>query len=152
MRKKERIPVVLEHINWEHFIKYIGDNDNSLQSILDVIQHNINNIREYWEKNYDQRLAQVLFNLNIPNLSVTEYYLEEVDYLINKNFVRPEKILFWGTFGKDGKQDLKWVPIENMEIEHLEAVLKTQENMSLKLKNIMKKVLRRKKLNQINLN
>ena len=36
------------------------------------------------------------------------------------------EVLEWGTYGKDGKQPLTYIPISRMETEHIEAVLKTQ--------------------------
>lgn len=144
MRPKERIPIILKHIDWDLYLKYIGADCTS-----EHITNNIKSITKYWEENYDQRLVQVLINLEIiPNLTIIKYWLEEFEYIIDIQKVKPEKILLWGTYGKDGKQPLKYIPIEEMETSHIEAVLKTQ-NLNGEYFNTMKKVLRYRKLNYL---
>jgi len=34
--------------------------------------------------------------------------------------------LLWGTRGRDGKQPLKWLPLNELETDHLQAILDTQ--------------------------
>lgn len=34
--------------------------------------------------------------------------------------------MLWGTYGKNGDQPLRWVPLKECETEHLQAILKTQ--------------------------
>lgn len=34
--------------------------------------------------------------------------------------------LLWGSYGKNGDQPLRWVPLKECETEHLQAILKTQ--------------------------
>ena len=46
------------------------------------------------------------------------FLYENDDFQIKKNK------LVWGTFGKDGKQQLKWVKLIDCEDDHLKAVLK----------------------------
>jgi hypothetical protein len=36
----------------------------------------------------------------------------------------------WGTFGKTGKEPLKWVILKNMSDEHIQAILNTQHHIS----------------------
>lgn len=35
------------------------------------------------------------------------------------------KHFHWGSYGKDGKQPLRWIPLEDMETDHINAVLNT---------------------------
>lgn len=140
-RPKERIPIVLKLIDWAHFLDYIGTD-----SLMEDVTLNLKVIKDYWNINPDQRLVQVLINLDIidTNTSYLKYHLEETDYLIENGFVKPEKILFWGTYGKDGKQPLKYIPLDDMDSGHIEAVLKTQKNNAFR--NIMESILRKRKL------
>jgi len=143
MRRVERIPIVLKHIDWDHFLKYIGCDGDS-----EYIISNIDDINNYWKDNPDLRLIQVLTNLDIiPNLSGFKYFVEEVDYLIDFKFVKPEKIMFWGTYGKDGKQPLKYVVLDDMESSHIEAVLKIKVNPLLR--KTLEKILRNRKLKRL---
>jgi len=143
-RPKERIPIVLKHIDWAHFINYIGSD-----SLVEDVTLNLKVITDYWNINYDQRLVQVLVNLDIITTdSYIKYHLEETDYLIENGFVKPEKILLWGTYGKDGKQPLKYIPLDDMDSGHIEAVLKTQKNNTFK--PLMESILRKRKLKNVN--
>ena len=75
--------------------------------------------------------------------------MEEVDYMIDIQKCKPEKILLWGTYGKDGKQPLKFITIESMESSHIEAILKTQKILQKLYIETMKSVLRYRKLSQL---
>ena len=37
--------------------------------------------------------------------------------------------LLWGTFGKEGKEPRRWRPISSLELDHLQAILKTQPHI-----------------------
>lgn len=150
MRVKERIPIILNKINWFDFIQNLGCFDNS-QEIADKCISLKNVIEEFWLDNPDLRLTQVLVIKDIvPNSLGTWYYKEEVDYMIKNKFVKPEELLFWGTYGKDGKQPLKMIAINDMDSEHLDACLRTQYRMPAEYKVLMKKILRRRKLKILN--
>jgi hypothetical protein len=41
----------------------------------------------------------------------------------NDDFLTIKEKLVWGTFGKDGKQQLKWVKFIDCEDDHLKAIL-----------------------------
>jgi len=160
MRTKERIPIVLDimsqlkpdriaNTNWQFFIKHLGFDDYINIGI--ECDNKIDSIKNIWENSPDLRLSQVLLNIGILyNKPGVWYYLEEVDYLIENNLVNPEDILFWETYGEDGKQPFKMVSISNMTSEDLEACIITQKRMNPYYKKIMQKVLRYRKLNNIN--
>jgi hypothetical protein len=38
--------------------------------------------------------------------------------------------MIWGTYGKSGKDPLKWVILKNMSDEHISAILATQHHIS----------------------
>lgn len=42
----------------------------------------------------------------------------------NDDFDLKKECLVWGTYGKDGKQPLKWVKFTECEDDHLKAILK----------------------------
>lgn len=50
------------------------------------------------------------------------------------------KVLVWGTYGKDGKQPFKYKSIEDMETDHIKAVLKECRPHTV-IANCMKKEL-----------
>lgn len=143
-RPKERIPIVLKHIDWLHYLDYIGSDE-----LIENVTKNKTFLKKYWLNNPDLRLTQVLINLDlIENINGFKYYIEEVDYLIENGFVKPEDIYLWGTYGKDGNQPLKYIPISKMESSHIEIVLKTQ-NIRSEYFKLMKKVLRKRKLEHL---
>jgi hypothetical protein len=148
MRPKERIPIILDNINWIDFINYLGF--DNVEDIANKCINNIENIAEIWMNDPDLRLTQVLIYCDIlENIPGSWFYIEEVDYMIENKIVKPEKILFWGTYGKDGKQPLKMIAINDMDNEHIEACLKTQKHMNKFYRDLMKKVIRKRKLKNI---
>lgn len=46
------------------------------------------------------------------------------------------EVFKWGTRGKDGKQPLKYVPLKDLTIEHIEAILETQDHIQQYIRNI----------------
>lgn len=147
-RIKERIDVVLNNINISDFILYLGFDD--IENYVEKYKENLSDIKKNWEMFPDLRLTQLLIHCGIlPNKPGVWFYIEETDYLIENKIVKPEDILFWGTYGKDGKQPLKYITINNMTSEHIEACLKTQKNMNPFYRKIMTKVLRTRKLKTI---
>jgi len=49
---------------------------------------------------------------------------------------------YWGTYGKNGDQPLKYVFVKDMETEHIEAVLETQIHITPYTKKIMEEELK----------
>lgn len=147
MRLKERIPVVLELIDWKLYLIYINANDSDINKIKDKI----NELTEYWNSNPDLRLVQVLVNMNlIDSMNGFKYYIEETDYLLDIQNIKPEKILFWGTRGKDGKSDVEYIALENLESSHIENILKTQ-NLKGEYFSVMCQLLRKRKLQYLDI-
>ena len=106
-RIKERIPIILNKINWFDFIQYLDCFDNP-QEIANKCIAEKKIIEEFWMDNPDLRLTQVLVVKDIvSNAFGTWYYKEEVDYMIKNKFVKPEELLFWGSYGKDGKSRIE---------------------------------------------
>lgn len=123
MRAIKRIPIVLDKINWRHFIKDIMGKDYEIDMLIEI-ENNIDDIQRFWMSNPDLRLTQVLVNLGIiPNKPGFWYYIEEVDWLMQNEYVEPRDILYWGTYGKNGDKPLKKVLIKDMSNEHIENVL-----------------------------
>lgn len=81
MRDINRIPKILKNINLFEFIKSfnIFRTDDEIKQWLTVI--NMEMLEDYWLKNPDLRLTQVLVNLNIiPNAPGVWYYIEETEW------------------------------------------------------------------------
>jgi len=53
------------------------------------------------------------------------------------------RVLTWGSFGIDGDQPIRWIPIGEMETDHLKAVL-TGCNAREVIRNCMSEELRRR--------
>lgn len=60
-----------------------------------------------------------------------DYYEFKIFLLLNFiKFKSPREFMLWGTYGKDGKQPLKWVLFKDMANEHIENILKTQSHVT----------------------
>lgn len=80
-----------------------------------------------------QHYASIINNIDIN--------ATEAEFLIYAKFIT------WGTYGKDGKDPLKYVTIELMDTEHLENVLITQDCLHPALRKIMICLLRKRYAN-----
>ena len=49
--------------------------------------------------------------------------------------------LLWGTYGKDGKSQLTWIPLSKCEDDHLIAILTTQKHLNKKTKLLIEEIL-----------
>lgn len=157
MRNPDRIPIILENIDWFNFLKFLSEkfDDFSLSEseniAKEIISYGNDNIKIMWASQPDQRLVQLLFNLNFLKqvCSPGLYNYEETDYFITQKILKPEEILFWGTYGKDGKSPLRWIKLKDMESAHIEACLNTQPKMSPLYRQTMLKILRQRKLKNV---
>lgn len=170
-RCRERIPIILKHIDWRDFIDKSGYVDayfkslncpdhlrnkyidaTKLQYVLLRISENIKSIESYWLESPDQRLTQVLVNMGIiENIPGAWYYFEETEYMITSHTLKPEEILFWGSYGKDGNQKFRWILLKDMETDHIEACLRTQKQMKEYYRKTMEKMLRFRKLQKLSI-
>jgi len=152
-RPTERIPIIMGCIDWQDYIDFLTLklSKDDLEQIVQTCYEKTNEIRNYWLENPDQRLTQVLVNIGIvSNLEGAWYYIEETAYILEKKILKPEQILFWGSYGKSENEKLHHILIKNMDTVHIEACLSTQKNMNPLYKKAMTNVLRKRKLTHIN--
>lgn len=91
--------------------------------------------KSYTDKNgktysVDGGLDYLKFGGDIGDCDILSVCLEEV------TLPEATKIAQWGTYGKNGDEELKYVSISDMETDHIRAVLKSQ-NPAPQLKLIM---------------
>jgi hypothetical protein len=81
--------------------------------------------RTYWKENPDQRVGQVLINLNLlPDTS--KIWLDEEKTILESQNIHPRQFTFWGrNYDKDMKRlpKTEWVLIKDMTIDHIQAIL-----------------------------
>lgn len=100
---------------------------------------------EWKRQSPDLRFGQFLMNNGVFNQDI--FHLEEYDF-IEEFFPKIPKrdYYIWGSRGKDGKQPLKLNALKNLETDHIEAILRTQKNISDSYTIVLKEelLLRRK--------
>ena len=66
-------------------------------------------------------------------------YEEQSLYLEDFSFVEARDIVLWGTYGIEGPavNDIKYVPIAELGIKHIESILETQKQISVWLRILM---------------
>lgn len=65
---------------------------------------------------------------------------DEVDdslFLNVDEFAVIRERITWGTYGKNGDQPLRYVPVSEMSDDHIQAVLSTQKNMHPNLREVL---------------
>ncbi len=117
MRSKKRIPIVMKFFknNKEAFKEFAGDYH---RNFLD----NYEEIFYEWVEYQDYRFGQLLINLQIiPDGRA--WNIEESDWLIEKEYIQPEEIITWGTYGLDGEERMKkWVEAKPKFKEPLDLI------------------------------
>lgn len=61
---------------------------------------------------------------------------EELSVYDDGSHITRRSAVHWGTRGKDGKQPLVYKPIKDLDLDHIEAILKTQHQISDFYKNV----------------
>lgn len=127
MRAPQRIPILLEKINFIDFITDLGVFENPVNPAIEI-NNQKDQIAEYWLDNPDQRLTQVMVNMGyLPNAMGHWYYIEETIWAIDKGLVAVEDINFWGVnYDKDGNLLPKTIykPLRDLEVSHMENIIK----------------------------
>jgi hypothetical protein len=67
---------------------------------------------------------------------------EELSVYDDGSHITRRSALHWGTRGKDGKQPLVYKPIKDLDSDHIEAILKTQHQLSEFYKGVFKEELK----------
>lgn len=67
---------------------------------------------------------------------------EELSVYDDGSHITRRSAVHWGTRGKDGKQPLVYKPIKDLDLDHIEAILKTQHQISDFYKNVFKEELK----------
>jgi hypothetical protein len=63
---------------------------------------------------------------------------EELSVYDDGSHLTRREAVHWGTRGKDGKQPLVYKPIKDLDFDHIEAILKTQHQLSDFYKEVFK--------------
>lgn len=66
---------------------------------------------------------------------------EELSVYDNDPFELIREAFHWGTRGKDGKQPLTWKPLKDLDTDHIEAIIETQNHIPEHIWNIFDKEL-----------
>lgn len=100
---------------------------------IDRIDNFLHLLGEEWKRQgQDLRFTQFLFNNGINNLASMSMYGMEENKLLQIHFpnINPREYLYWGTYGKDGDQPLKYKLIKDLDTDHIKAILETQHHIN----------------------
>jgi hypothetical protein len=113
--------------NPEVLNKFLGTEVDSEEIII--------TLKGYWEKNYDQRLGQLLLNNELTeNGSV--WHVEEVDWLIENEYLKFEDLNFWGiNYDKDGNRlpETQFKLLKDLDLNHIKNIIKWYQDKGLYL-------------------
>lgn len=85
-------------------------------------------LTKQWENNQDLRFGQLLINMGLAPDGMKLWGMDTSDYNISHKHLR--EFQTWGTYGKDGKDELHFVLIKDMDEEHIKSALETQKHIS----------------------
>ena len=102
-----------------------------------VILYNKKTIFEYWKNYPDQRLTQMVFNIfGFKQYYGSLYHKECKDYLNEDLHIPLRDLLLWGSYGKDQEGPLKHIWLDDIESDHIQAILDTQKQINTKYKKV----------------
>jgi hypothetical protein len=123
MRPLERIDNFLERVNWGWLLK---DHWKVTPNFDFIKLDHIVNITNYWRENPDQRIGQVLINLELIPDNFRIWTDEESDILIDQG-IPPEECLYWTSL-YDKNENLLDTPItkliKDLEPGYIKKILK----------------------------
>jgi len=106
-------------------------------------------LEKFWLENPDLRFTQLCVNTGlIPNLPGFWYYTEDLDFMLNLGF-EPREVMFWGTYGKNMDQPLKYVLLKDMSNSHIKAVLDNVKSISERYRKEFENELKYRKENNL---
>ena len=117
MRPKERIPIFLKNVDWDK----LADKWNLSKPL-----HMCRKARTYWEENPDQRVGQVLINLQLVPDKLDIWTDEELSILLSQG-CNPRDVVLWGVnYDKDRNKlpTTEFRLVRDMDTDHIETILK----------------------------
>ena len=133
MRPIERIDNFLEKVNW---YKLFYDRWKLSPTDVYKVEHErLLNIIEYWKENPDQRIGQLLINLELVPDNLKIWSDEEEDILISQG-IPPEECVYWTSI-YDRQNNLLSVPItrliKDLDINHILNIKRYAYNKNVSL-------------------
>ena len=61
--------------------------------------------------------------------SVNKVEAKELSVYTTDKFELQREVFSWGSYGKDGKQPKHWIKLKDMELQHIMAILETQQHV-----------------------
>lgn len=81
--------------------------------------------------------------------SVNSVPYEDLTVYSNAPFEILRTVIRWGTRGRSGKEETRWVTLDTLSNDHIKNILLTQKHISKFLKKQLKKELKFRKKNKI---
>jgi hypothetical protein len=94
---------------------------------------------EEWHKQgEDLRFTQFMFNNDLSDFNGFLYHMEE-HKVLEKFFpdINPREYTYWGTYGKSGKDPIKFILVKDLETDHIQAILTTVPSIKPSLKETL---------------
>lgn len=123
MRPPERIDNFLVKVDWNTLMDRWGIDKEFIKRICYATNPTI---VEYWKENPDQRIGQVLINLNLLPDKLNIWTDEESDILIDQG-IPPREVYFWTSYYDKDMQRLpepKRKLIKDLDYDHLNNIIK----------------------------
>lgn len=70
--------------------------------------------------------------------SINKVPAEDLTVYADDPFEVKREVPIWGTYGKDGKQELRWVSVAEMEDGHIQALLDPAMYVAKRVKDVLK--------------
>lgn len=107
----------------------------------------LNKLKEIWLKDPDKSFTELLLtelNLNVNILNSDSDVMEQLGF-------KSRESLMWGTFGKSGKDPIKYIFLKDLESDHIKNILESQFQLAYGqlMKNELIKELNRRKIDTL---
>ena len=104
--------------------------------------------------NYTDKNGEIYFNdggKSYLRRGVNKIQYEDLTVYSDDSIEKIREHFLWGTYGKDGKDELKMKKLSELSNDHIKAIIKTQIQLSEIVKNIFIRELNFRNENNINI-
>lgn len=141
MRPIERIDVILDKMDFDYLESYLESKCPGATSVIDAeIKDRVEEIRELWKENSDQRLFQLLINYGYIFEEADLWNKEESTWLIEQELAEPREVVFWGqNYDENGKllPNTIYKPIKELTDGHLKGIVKYFGRMGVRKDKVL---------------
>lgn len=111
----------------EHFTREKEEKESKIKTLAEFARRDKANV-----KIHQERIADIS---NILKADTAAKVYQE--FRLSEGIESLRGRVVWGSYGKTGREKLKWILVKDLETDHIIAILKTQDQIELKMSRLL---------------